>query len=89
MKRNIADLPAVLELAKRLGASRFSLSNVEPYTEDMATDVLYGQVLFEALPEGGCVMPRFDPLVSAGETLEKVSALFPEALSFTPLAPER
>ena len=89
MKRNIADLPAVLDLAERLGASRFSLSNVEPYTEDMATEVLYGQVLFEALPEGGCIMPRFDPHAIEGETLEKVSALFPDALSFTPLAPGR
>ncbi len=89
MKRNIADLPAVLDLAKRLGASRFSLSNVEPYTKDMAADVLYGRVLFEALPEGGCVMPRFDPLISEGETLNKVSALFPDSLAFTSLAPER
>jgi MoaA/NifB/PqqE/SkfB family radical SAM enzyme len=87
MKRNIADLPAVIDLARRLGASRFSLSNVEPYTVDMATEVLYGQVLFEALPEGGCVMPRFDLNVIAGETLEKVSALFPAALTSTPLVP--
>jgi MoaA/NifB/PqqE/SkfB family radical SAM enzyme len=88
MKRNIADLPAILDLAKRLGASQFSLSNVEPYTEDMAREVLYGQVMFEALPEGGCIMPRFDPLVIEEETLKKVSALFPKALSFTPLAPD-
>ena len=87
MKRNIADLPAVLDLAKRLGASQFSLSNVEPYTEDMAVEVLYGQVMFEALPEGGCNMPRFDPSVINGKMLEKVSALFPDALSFTSLAP--
>jgi MoaA/NifB/PqqE/SkfB family radical SAM enzyme len=88
MKRNIADLPAVLELAKRLGASLFSLSNVEPYTEEMAREVLYGRVLFAALPAGGCVMPRFDLNVIAGEMLEKVSALFPAALAFTPLARE-
>ncbi len=88
MKRNIADLPAVLKLAKRLGAGHFSLSNVEPYTQEMATEVIYGQALVEALPEGGCIMPRFDPLVIEEETLKKVSALSPEALSFTPLAPD-
>jgi MoaA/NifB/PqqE/SkfB family radical SAM enzyme len=87
MKRNIVDLPAVLDLAGRLGASRFSLSNVEPYTEDMAREVLYGQVMFEALPEGGVRVPRFDPLIIEGETLKKVSTLFPKAFSFAPLAP--
>ena len=87
MKRNIADLPAVLDLAQKLEASHFSLSNVESYTEDMEKEVLYGQVLFEALPEGGCIMPRFGPLVIKGEALEKVSALFPDSLSFTTLAP--
>jgi MoaA/NifB/PqqE/SkfB family radical SAM enzyme len=87
MKRNIADLPAVLDLAVKLGASRFSLSNVEPYTKNMAAEVLYGRALFEALPEVGCVMPRFDRDVMDGGTLEKVSALFPDSLAFTPLAP--
>jgi MoaA/NifB/PqqE/SkfB family radical SAM enzyme len=87
MRRNIADLPAVLDLARRMGASRLSLSHVEPYTEDMASDVLYGRALFEALPEGGCAMPRFDHSGIDGKTLEKVIALFPGAISFTPLAP--
>jgi MoaA/NifB/PqqE/SkfB family radical SAM enzyme len=89
MKRNVADLPAVLDLARRLGANRFSLSNVEPYTGDMARDVLYGRALFAALPEGGCIMPRFDPGAIAGETLEKLTAFFPAALPFTTVAPGR
>jgi MoaA/NifB/PqqE/SkfB family radical SAM enzyme len=55
----------------------------------MAGEVLYGRALYEALPAGGCVMPRFDRSVMDGETLDKVSALFPAALPFTPLAPER
>lgn len=85
MKRNLRDLAAVLELARRLGAGRFSLSNVEPYTKGMAADVLYGRALYETLPEGGCIMPRFDLKTLAGETLGEVAALFPDALSFTPL----
>jgi MoaA/NifB/PqqE/SkfB family radical SAM enzyme len=86
MKRNIADLPAVLDLAKRLGARQFSLSNVEPYTGDMAGEVLCGQALFAALPEGGCITPRFDSSVMNGNVLERVTALFPAALSFTSLS---
>ena len=89
MRRNIGDLPAVLDLAVRLGASRFSLSNVEPYTEDMAAEVLYGRALFETLPEGGCIMPRCDPDVMDGETLERVARPVSAVLAFTPLAAER
>jgi MoaA/NifB/PqqE/SkfB family radical SAM enzyme len=89
MKRNIADLPAVLDLAARLGASRFSLSNVEPYTVDMEKEVLYGRVAFAPLPEGGVRVPRFDPQAIAEKTLERMNVLFPGALSFLSLAPGR
>jgi MoaA/NifB/PqqE/SkfB family radical SAM enzyme len=85
MRRNIADLPAVLELAVRLGASRFSLSNIEPYTKAMAVEILYDQIQFEELPKGGCLMPRFDSSAIPGSLLEKITALFPAALAFTPL----
>ena len=89
MKRNIDDLPAVLDLARRLGASIFSLSNIEPYTEDMTGEVLYGQAVFEALPEAGCVMPRFDPGAIDVQTRAALSARFPSTLAFTPLLPGR
>ena len=45
MKRNIADLPEVLNLGKRLGASKFAVSNVLPYTEQMAQEILYEKTL--------------------------------------------
>jgi MoaA/NifB/PqqE/SkfB family radical SAM enzyme len=80
MRRNIADLPAVLDLARRLGASRFSLSNIEPYTEDMEREILYGRTLFEPLPEGGARVPRLDP------GLAKTGAMFPGSFSLAPLA---
>ena len=89
MRRNIADLPAVVDLAERLEAKHFSLSNVEPYTEDMTAEMLYGQVLFAELSEGGCVMPRLDPGAIDVQTLAVLSAHFPSTLSFTPLAPGR
>ncbi len=41
MARNIHELPQVLALGRRLGASLFSVSNVLPYTADMQADVLY------------------------------------------------
>ncbi len=41
MKRNIADLPDVLALARRLGARRFMVSNVLPYDSAMRDETLY------------------------------------------------
>jgi MoaA/NifB/PqqE/SkfB family radical SAM enzyme len=43
MKRNIADLPAVLKLARQLGALHFSVSNVLPVTENLQDEVLYNE----------------------------------------------
>jgi MoaA/NifB/PqqE/SkfB family radical SAM enzyme len=45
MKRNLADLPAVLRLGHQLGASRFMVSNVLPYTAEMCSEVLYARAL--------------------------------------------
>ena len=41
MKRNIDELPAVMRLARELGASRFLVTNVLPYTEELSPEVLY------------------------------------------------
>ncbi len=41
MKRNIADLPAVLQLGLDLGAKHFSVSNVLPVTPELQEEVLY------------------------------------------------
>jgi MoaA/NifB/PqqE/SkfB family radical SAM enzyme len=41
MKRNIADLPAVLALGKRFDARRFIITNVLPYTKEMSEQALY------------------------------------------------
>lgn len=77
MKRNIADLPAVLDLAERLGASRFSWSNVEPYTEAMAAEILYGEAQYETLPADGAEAPRLDPCAIAPATRQRLFAMFP------------
>jgi MoaA/NifB/PqqE/SkfB family radical SAM enzyme len=45
MKRNIADLPDVLRLGSRLGATRYQVTNVLPYTADMRAETLYAAAL--------------------------------------------
>jgi MoaA/NifB/PqqE/SkfB family radical SAM enzyme len=45
MKRNIHELPQLLNLATELGATRVLVSNVLPYTEEMNKDILYARSL--------------------------------------------
>lgn len=41
MKRNIADLPEVVNIGKRFGAQNFLVTNVLPYTREMVDEALY------------------------------------------------
>ena len=43
MKRDIADLPQVIRLGQKLGADRFSISNVLAHTPEMREQVLYAR----------------------------------------------
>jgi len=45
MKRNIDDLPKVIAMGRSLGATRFSVSNVLPYSEEMRAETLYDRTL--------------------------------------------
>jgi MoaA/NifB/PqqE/SkfB family radical SAM enzyme len=45
MKRNIHELPKLLDLAVELGATRVLVSNVLPYTEEMNKEILYTRSL--------------------------------------------
>ncbi len=45
MKRNVQDLPRVIKLGRSLGATKFSISNVLPYSEELADETLYGRSL--------------------------------------------
>jgi MoaA/NifB/PqqE/SkfB family radical SAM enzyme len=76
MKRNIADLPAVLDLAQRMDATHFSLSNVEPYTTAMTKEILYGHTLYEPMPAESLEMPRLDPEAKNTEVLKRLAGLF-------------
>jgi MoaA/NifB/PqqE/SkfB family radical SAM enzyme len=85
MRRNITDLPAVLDLAVHLGAARFSLSNVEPYTGAMEKEILYPRGLFEPLPADGAVSPRMDAEMVDPDTLARLARAFPGSRSeFSP-----
>jgi MoaA/NifB/PqqE/SkfB family radical SAM enzyme len=45
MKRNIADLPAVIRLGRRLGAKHFLVTNVLPYSVETQAEMLYQRSL--------------------------------------------
>lgn len=45
MKRNIGDLPELLQLGKSLGAMHFHVSNLLPHSEAMNEEILYSQAL--------------------------------------------
>ncbi len=78
MRRNVADLPDLLRLARELGAVRFMVTNVLPYTPDMRGEILYARALSNddspPVPDMPQVrLPRMDraPLTNAamGEAL--------------------
>lgn len=48
MKRNIADLPRLITLGRSVGATRFSVSNVLPYSDEMVPETLYDRSLHDA-----------------------------------------
>jgi MoaA/NifB/PqqE/SkfB family radical SAM enzyme len=45
MKRNIGDLPKVIDIGKRLHADQFSISNVYPHTPELNEQILYARSL--------------------------------------------
>ncbi|MGA2481359.1 MAG: SPASM domain-containing protein, partial [Spirochaetia bacterium] len=45
MRRNQAELAEVIALGQRLGAVRFSVSNVQPHTEEMRGEILHEKTL--------------------------------------------
>jgi MoaA/NifB/PqqE/SkfB family radical SAM enzyme len=81
MKRNIVDLSVMLDLAQRLGASHFSLSNVEPYTAAMGKEILYERSLFETMPDEDLALPRLDREMKNDEALKRLANLFPISAS--------
>jgi len=59
MKRNIADLPAVLKLGQRLNVDNFIVTNVLPYTPAMCNEVLYNNIV-DTFDSPRLTLPRID-----------------------------
>jgi len=77
MKRNIGDLPAVIRLGSRFGASRYSISGVLAHTAEMADEVLYWRTLGESVPRSSrwvpvVRLPRLDINEDTHEALYRV-----------------
>ena len=43
LKQNVNELSAILDLVKNLGVDHLSVNGLEPYTEEMAKQILYGK----------------------------------------------
>ncbi len=72
MQRNLADLPTLLAWSTRLGASRYMVTNVLPYTEEMCSEVLYRRVLHEITYVPSIWVPSLDlPRMELSEATRK------------------
>ena len=60
MRRNIADLPRLIGMSRGLGASRFLVTNVLPYTAEMRGEVLYNRALTDITYLPSPWMPHVD-----------------------------
>jgi MoaA/NifB/PqqE/SkfB family radical SAM enzyme len=60
MRRNIADLPVLIQMSSRLGASRYMVTNVLPYTKEMCQEMLYARSVDEVASVPSPQSPRID-----------------------------
>ena len=60
MKRNIADLPEVMRLGRQLGADRFMLTNILPYSQELTAEVLYERALSEPQTLPSAMVPQLN-----------------------------
>ena len=60
MKRNIADLPEVMRLGRQLGADRFLLTNILPYSQELTSEVLYERALSEPQTLPSAMVPQLN-----------------------------
>ncbi|MBN2322815.1 MAG: SPASM domain-containing protein [Spirochaetes bacterium] len=73
MKRNISQLPRVVEMAFGMGVKKISVSNVLPYTSDCKDEILYGRSMYDVF-RGliSVTIPRMD---GTADTMEAVGKL--------------
>ena len=58
MKRNIAELPEVVRLGRKVLADRFLITNVLPYTEELCEELLYNSVLINVPKQPSPFLPQ-------------------------------
>ena len=69
MKRNIRDLPDLINLSRQLGAKRFLVSNVLPYAPEMREEILYTRAVMDFAYGPYLVLPVIDLNETTRETL--------------------
>jgi len=73
MRRNIADLPRLISMSRGLGASRFLVTNVLPYTTEMRSEILYNRALSDITYLPSPWMPHVDlPKIDVDEGTARV-----------------
>jgi len=71
MRRNISELPDVLRIGRKIGANRFSVSNVMPYTTEMQDEMLYSRTLRDIAYMSSSWLPRLSlPKIDINETTQ-------------------
>lgn len=69
MKRNIHELGELIKIARRVGANRFSVSNVLPYTSELQGEMLYNRTLKNIAYNPSPWLPRLSlPKMDLDET---------------------
>jgi MoaA/NifB/PqqE/SkfB family radical SAM enzyme len=58
MKRNINDLPSLLRTGNRLDASRFLVTNVLPYNDELREEILYSRALMDIIYQPPLQIPH-------------------------------
>jgi MoaA/NifB/PqqE/SkfB family radical SAM enzyme len=73
MRRNLAELPELLQLEHRVGARKFLVTNVYPHTLELLDEILYRRSIGEALWGRSTIrMARMDPDRNGAGTLDHV-----------------
>lgn len=60
MKRNIADLRTLLYLSDRIGATRYMITNLLPYTPELCSETLYNLSLSKVMGQASSLSPRIE-----------------------------
>lgn len=60
MRRNIADLPALLRLSSRVGATRYMITNLLPYTREHGDETLYQLSLSQEPGRNSSLSPQIE-----------------------------